>query len=340
MTREQVKALWKRCFDDSDAFTDLYFRLRYSNNANMCIRSGEEIIAALQLLPYPMAYFGQETATAYVSGACTHPDFRRRGVMHLLLSQALARLFHQGVGICTLIPATPRLFRYYGKMGFAPVFRYREYRFDAASAPPLTASVAGRVGTADTYDEDVWQYLYAAQQERTCCVLHTAADWRVVLADLQLGGGHVYTLRSRRKPAAVAVAYPAGEGVRIGELVADTPQAATCLLQGVCRQSGVPSVQVVALPDGSEADRPLGMARIVNAKAMLRLYAATHPDAEENIALADEQLAVNTGYYRVSRGRCTFSTRHLPEHCKQLSIGELAQLFFASARPFMSLMMD
>ena len=27
--KEKVKALWKLCFDDSDQFIDMYFRLRY-----------------------------------------------------------------------------------------------------------------------------------------------------------------------------------------------------------------------------------------------------------------------------------------------------------------------
>ena len=52
--REKVKNLWKLCFNDSDEFTDMYFRLRYSNDVNIAIQSGEEVIAALQMLPYPM----------------------------------------------------------------------------------------------------------------------------------------------------------------------------------------------------------------------------------------------------------------------------------------------
>lgn len=50
MIREQVKSLWKLCFDDSEAFIELYFRLRYNNEVNLAIQSGEEVIAALQML--------------------------------------------------------------------------------------------------------------------------------------------------------------------------------------------------------------------------------------------------------------------------------------------------
>ena len=109
MIREKVKNLWKLCFNDSEEFTELYFRLRYNNDINIAIQSGEEVIAALQMLPYPMTFEGEDIHTAYISGACTHPDYRNRGVMHELLSQAFARMLHNNVALSTLIPAEPWL---------------------------------------------------------------------------------------------------------------------------------------------------------------------------------------------------------------------------------------
>lgn len=120
MIREKVKNLWKLCFNDSEEFTELYFRLRYNNDINIAIQSGEEVIAALQMLPYPMTFEGEDIHTAYISGACTHPDYRNRGVMHELLSQAFARMLHNNVALSTLIPAEPWLFDYYGRSGYAP----------------------------------------------------------------------------------------------------------------------------------------------------------------------------------------------------------------------------
>ena len=35
--KEKVKALWKLCFDDSDQFIDMYFRLRYKSEINVVI---------------------------------------------------------------------------------------------------------------------------------------------------------------------------------------------------------------------------------------------------------------------------------------------------------------
>ena len=59
MIKEQVKALWKICFDDSEEFVEMYFRLRYKTEVNVAIQSGDEVISALQMLPYPMTFGGE-----------------------------------------------------------------------------------------------------------------------------------------------------------------------------------------------------------------------------------------------------------------------------------------
>ena len=116
MIKEKVKALWKLCFEDSEAFIEMYFRLRYNNEVNIAIESGDEVISALQMLPYPMTFCGKQIQTSYISGACTHPDYRGKGVMKELLSQALTKMLHNNVILSTLIPAEPWLFDYYAHM--------------------------------------------------------------------------------------------------------------------------------------------------------------------------------------------------------------------------------
>ncbi len=66
MIKEQVKALWKICFDDSEEFVEMYFRLRYKTEVNVAIKSGDEVISALQMLPYPMTFGGETVQTSYI----------------------------------------------------------------------------------------------------------------------------------------------------------------------------------------------------------------------------------------------------------------------------------
>ena len=208
MIREKVKNLWKLCFNDSEEFTELYFRLRYNNDINIAIQSGEEVIAALQMLPYPMTFEGEDIHTAYISGACTHPDYRNRGVMHELLSQAFARMLHNNVALSTLIPAEPWLFDYYGRSGYAPVFRYAEETFIASGTP--TADTGLTLEMSAEYTEKRYEYLDRKLRERPCCIQHTEEDFQVIIADLQLGQGFVCTLSNGEEITALAITYPIG----------------------------------------------------------------------------------------------------------------------------------
>lgn len=62
-TKEKVKALWQLCFDDNEEFVEMYFRLRYKNEINIAIESGDEIVSALQMIPYPMTFCGDTVQT-------------------------------------------------------------------------------------------------------------------------------------------------------------------------------------------------------------------------------------------------------------------------------------
>ena len=123
-TKDEVKALWKLCFTDSDEFTDLYFDLRYKDDINMAVREEGKIISALQMISYPMTFCGETIATSYVSGACTHPDYRSHGAMRRLLRLTHRRMYDDGILLSTLIPAEKWLFGYYAKSGYTPRFGY------------------------------------------------------------------------------------------------------------------------------------------------------------------------------------------------------------------------
>ncbi|KAA6317809.1 hypothetical protein EZS27_032093, partial [termite gut metagenome] len=119
-------------FDDAEDFVDMYFRLRYRGKRNLYIQKDNKIISALQMISYPMTSCGTTIQTSYISGACTHPDYRKKGVMHKLLFQAFARMYSEGVLISTLIPEQPRLVDYYGCMGYVSVFNYSKRIWELA----------------------------------------------------------------------------------------------------------------------------------------------------------------------------------------------------------------
>lgn len=67
------------------------------------------------------------------------------------------------------------------------------------------------------------------------------------------------------------------------------------------------------------------MARIINAKTMLQLYATAHPELELSIHLTDEQVSANNGYYYLNNGKYMNSAKRLPGSHLALTIGELTE---------------
>ena len=115
----------------------------------------------------------------------------------------------------------------------------------------------------------------------------------------------------------------------------------TLLLQRICKLLHIPSIQVSAPPaEEQEGLQPLGMARIINAKEILQQYAAGHPELEMSIALTDQQLSTNSGYYYLNNGKCMSSAKRLLGRHLALTIGELAEKILSPLHPYMSLMLN
>lgn len=337
MIREQVKALWRLCFDDDEAFIEMYFRLRYSNNVNIAISSGEEVIAALQMLPYPMTFCGETIQTSYISGACTHPDYQGNGVMRELLSQAFAQMLHNGTSVSTLIPGEAWLFNYYARMGYAPVFRYSKELLPEDNAISSTNITVERT---IEFKETVYEYLNRRMEERSCCIQHTAADFRIILADLSMAQDALYVAREEDKVVGIAIVYREESTLRMDEFFADSEEAKQQLLSQIRQETGCDAITLTAPPASNAETNPLGMARIINAKSVLQLYAAAYPDNEMSIELTDKQLSINNGYYYLYKGKCMYNKQRLPGTHITLTIAALSEKILAPLRPYMSLMLN
>ena len=242
------------------------------------------------------------------------------------------------MAVSTLIPAEPWLFGYYAGMGYAPVFRCSSTIFTASEV--TTANEAVVLNKINDYQEEVYRYLDRKLRERPYCIQHTETDFRVILADLQLGKGCVYILKQGDKIPALAIVYPAGSTWQAGEVVAETPEMHSLLLQRICGQLNIPSIRVIAPAAAGQNPQVLGMARIINAKTVLQQYAAEHPEQEMSIALTDPQISANNGYYYLNNGKCMNSAKRLPGSHLALTIGELTEKILSPLHPYMSLMLN
>ncbi len=335
-TKDEVKALWKRCFNDSDAFVDLYFRLRYKDDINVCIRQDDKVVAALQMIPYPMTCLGEVIPTSYISGACTHPDYREQGLMRRLLNETHHRMWQNGALLSTLIPAEEWLFGYYAKSGYASVFAYEE---KAISLEELGADAhLYKVETCETPTEEHYRYFNEKMRERPCCIQHTEEDFQVIMEDLKLGGGHLYIAREAGRLVGMAFTIAEGDTLRVLECLADNAEVQNALVRKATCDLSLSQVRAVAYPPAS--GRYLGMARVLDVFGMLRLWAQHHPTESWCLQVeGDASIPENNGCFTVESGRCLRG--RLPEHNYQrYTIAELTQALLASEGAYMSLMLN
>lgn len=338
--KEKVKELWKLCFNDSEEFIELYFRLRYTNKASITIQSGDEIISALQMVPYIMTYCGSQIGMSYVSGACTHPEYRNNGVMKELLSQAFVQMMRKGIPVSTLIPAEPWLFDYYAKLGYAPAFSFVE---DTILPNQLQSSKAITVKHSTRFNEKSFIYFNEKMLERPCCIQHNdEIDYTIILEDLALSGGNVYVAQEKGITTGILFAVPEGDALLARELFADNAQTRDTLLREAALHNHSQRISLFSPSTGkkNEVIHQLGMIRIIYAKGVLQLYAAANPKIEMNIELTDEQISKNNGYYYIVNGKCMTTKKKLPGSHLQLTIDELAQIVFSPYKPYMSLMLN
>lgn len=338
-----LKSLWRLSFHDTEEFIDLYFRLRYRDDICLTLCEGGEIVSALQILPYPMTYGTDVTLpTGYISGACTHPDHRGRGLMERLLGKALRQMQEQGVAVSTLIPGEPWLWEYYRRTGYEEAFHYRTERFvcpEEEEAEKEEPGEAISLEEAETCTEEISRRLEETLRRRPCCILHPSADLRVVMADLRLSGGHLFLLRRDGAVTALCFVYPDGQGgweVKETASVRDGEEA--LLMWKVCRRL---MCRELTVRRPGHAVRT-GMLRIVDLPRLLELHAAAHPESEARYIVSDPVLTRNSGFYFLKEGTCRFvpDAKQAAAHPDSIGIGALVPLLFREYGPYMSLMMD
>lgn len=353
--KEETRLLYELCFKDSPAFTELYFRERYSDERNIVLYADEQLVSSMQLIPYTLTFCGTErVAMNYISAACTHPDYRGRGWMNQLMIKALRHSYHHAIPFATLIPASESLFTYYAQYGFAKAFDYSEV---CCSAETLLPDHSVTVSFATSFPSDAWHCLDQVMTLRNNSVQHDYADIQVILEDLSIFGGMFLIARSEiGEVVGMAFGVPQQDRLFVPEMICRSTSIRDSLLAEALRISGLTTVCYQTIPR-DEPVYPLGMARIVSAEPLLRHYAATHPACSLAFELTDPLIEENDGFYQLENGLLTRSRSEAKEAAgavEQVTVPQLTQallgyhpealpsLFQAVERhnPYMSLMLN
>lgn len=283
MDKQQIIDLWRLSFNDSEEFIRLYFDRVYKEENTLVIEKNGRVVSALQMLPYTMTYFGTEISATYISGACTLPEMRGKGLMRELLQNALEEMKNRSVAVSILIPATYWLFDYYRTQGYTEAFDYSEHVYTRPKTPVYAPDITVMPPEVPSIDS-LYNYFNRKMRERSCCVLHTKDDFITILRDLELSGGQMLTaLDELDEPVGMIFVFPppltihGGKSqVYIKEFLYDDERIAKLLLQEATLQNNVSRAKYTTPPIGS-VTYPFGMARVIDRERLIQDWLATHP---------------------------------------------------------------
>ena len=256
-TEWEVRQMWKTCFNDSDEFTDLYFSEKYTNENTLIYFEGDKAVASLQMQPYRFNFCGTEIPVAYISGACTLPEYRHRGLMGKLLLEAFNLMREREIPLSILIPAEAWLYDYYAQYGYETVFEAEKKEI------PLKEIIAKSNGDMDAA-YSVFNELF---RNKDFCIQKTKADFITIVKDAELDGFPTKTNLS-------------------------------------------------------------GMARIIDAQALLKIFGMKYPEKLVSFALEDKIISQNSAYYELQSGKLNILKINPEEKTFHFNPNGLCRLLF------------
>lgn len=285
MDKQQIIDLWRLSFNDSEEFIRLYFDRVYKEENTLVIEKNGQVVSALQMLPYTMTYYGTEISVAYISGACTLPSMRGKGLMRQLLQNAFEEMKYRSVAITALIPAEPWLFDYYQEQGYTEAFDYSENVYVRPEIPVYAPEITVMPPTVPSIDL-LYDYFNRKIRERNCCVLHTKDDFITILRDLELSGAQMLTaLDELDEPIGMAFVLPPDNTLPkekrqayVKEFFYNDDRVAKLLLQEVTLQNNVDRA-TYRIPPIAPGTHPFGMARVIDRERLIDDWLATHTNS-------------------------------------------------------------
>lgn len=343
----QVRALWKLCFNDSNAFIQLYFDKKYRNDSTDIVLRQGRVVSALQRLPYSMSYYGLTVPVAYLSGLCTHPEYRGNGLMSSLIRQAHRKMYEVGCWFSLLIPADESLVSYYARFGYAKGQRLAlESRSNGLCDAKTDDSIHYTIyNSKNGLPEEVIVRYFAERLGRMQgAVVHSSEDMDVVFETLFLEGGVVVTAECCSEVVGVAIAVrgPGLETMTIIESQAESIAVEQFLCRKAAEALNVPADGMV-IPYVSTYDVQM---RIIRIPEVLKAVAAAHLDMACSLRLVgDDAIPENNGIYRLEGGDCRFGG--VPDCCAEsvcvdriMDVVQLSKWVFDDGGPYLSMMLN
>jgi GNAT superfamily N-acetyltransferase len=124
---QRQKEIWKACFGDSNEYIDFYFANRYRENETLLLLWNGNITSMLTMIPVRVITSdGRSLPSAMLYAIATHPKYQGRGLATRIMDFSDRYLMDNNNRLSLLVPASDRLFDFYGRRGYINGFFIKE----------------------------------------------------------------------------------------------------------------------------------------------------------------------------------------------------------------------
>jgi len=187
--------LWKLCFPDTWRFVHFYFNRVYKKDETLVYVENNQPVASLQMIPYRIKTGDSFWWGGYISGAMTHPNYRKRGYMEQLLTASFKTMREKGYDYTFLIPQEEYLVDYYAKFGYEKAFPQHLTSYLQTGEPKLSDNVKIYTNHSVSVSDDL-QNLYAIYSrflmDKTDVVMKNEIQFLITLWDFFDGKGVLF----------------------------------------------------------------------------------------------------------------------------------------------------
>lgn len=122
----ELKNIMSVCFQDVFEVLDLFFQNRVClDDCFVCEEDGK-IVSFLYVMPSKLQINGKIYKSGYIYGACTLPDFRKRGIMSELIKFSEKEAMNRNYKFLFLVPDNESLENFYQKLGYRNFFKRKK----------------------------------------------------------------------------------------------------------------------------------------------------------------------------------------------------------------------
>jgi predicted acetyltransferase len=215
--KEEMARLWQLCFGDPPEYIDHFFEHKFDPSRTLVYRADQRIVSAVYMLPAFICLEGRHEPVQYIYAVCTHPDYRKRGVMGRMMENACERAAEAGQRFSALLPASDPLYDYYGRLSYRAFFKRRRIE---CSMKALKPSWAPDFRILDAAPERIYRIRMKTFGRREGCLLWDKDAVAFALSAHQLAGGRVWCFEDQQREGYV-MGYVARETAVIQELGID-----------------------------------------------------------------------------------------------------------------------